>query len=185
MDNECCQHYTYVAAWWPQVALHYTGSPMGCIGADGWIREQSFLCLVRCANRLHFHHCQLHGPMGKVVEESGPGNYEYLTFCFQFGDSIVSFHFLLYLTVQVELINFMAKDNVPFHSVIFPSCLIGADDNYSCVRHLVSAEYLNYEDSKFSKSRGIGVFGELCPFFSHCPPKNCLVICKNPEEPKQ
>lgn len=66
---------------------------MGCIGADGWIREQSFLRLVRCANRLHFHHCQLHGPVGKVVEESGPGNYKYLTYCFQFGNSIVSFHF--------------------------------------------------------------------------------------------
>jgi methionyl-tRNA synthetase len=30
----------------------------------------------------------------------------------------------------------MAKDNVPFHSVIFPSCLIGAKDNYTLVNHL-------------------------------------------------
>ncbi|XP_041459486.1 methionine--tRNA ligase, cytoplasmic-like [Lytechinus variegatus] len=61
---------------------------------------------------------------------------------------------------QVELYNFMAKDNVPFHSVIFPSCLIGADDNYTKVNHLIATEYLNYEDTKFSKSRGIGVFGD-------------------------
>ena len=27
------------------------------------------------------------------------------------------------------------------------------------VNHLMSTEYLNYEDAKFSKSRGIGVFG--------------------------
>ena len=30
----------------------------------------------------------------------------------------------------------MAKDNVPFHSVIFPSCLLGANDNYTLVKHL-------------------------------------------------
>lgn len=59
----------------------------------------------------------------------------------------------------VELYHFMAKDNVPFHSVIFPSCLLGTDDEYSLVSHLNATEYLNYEDGKFSKSRGVGVFG--------------------------
>ncbi|XP_071990991.1 methionine--tRNA ligase, cytoplasmic isoform X2 [Engystomops pustulosus] len=62
---------------------------------------------------------------------------------------------------QVQLYNFMAKDNVPFHSVIFPSCLLGAEDNYTIVNHLVATEYLNYEDGKFSKSRGVGVFGDM------------------------
>ncbi|PAA93937.1 hypothetical protein BOX15_Mlig012846g1, partial [Macrostomum lignano] len=60
---------------------------------------------------------------------------------------------------EVTLVQFMAKDNVPFHSVIFPSCCLGAADNYTMVRHLVATEYLNYEDGKFSKSRGVGVFG--------------------------
>ncbi|KAM4795360.1 methionine--tRNA ligase, cytoplasmic isoform 2-T2 [Rhinophrynus dorsalis] len=62
---------------------------------------------------------------------------------------------------QVQLYNFMAKDNVPFHSVIFPSCLLGAEDNYTLVNHLIATEYLNYEDGKFSKSRGVGVFGDM------------------------
>ncbi|KAM7006505.1 methionine--tRNA ligase, cytoplasmic isoform 2-T2 [Tautogolabrus adspersus] len=62
---------------------------------------------------------------------------------------------------QVELYNFMAKDNVPFHSVVFPCSLLGAQDNYTLVSHLVATEYLNYEDSKFSKSRGVGVFGDM------------------------
>jgi methionyl-tRNA synthetase len=53
----------------------------------------------------------------------------------------------------------MAKDNVPFHSVIFPSCLLGTGENYTLVKHLSGIEYLNYEDGKFSKSRGVGVFG--------------------------
>lgn len=60
---------------------------------------------------------------------------------------------------QVQLYQFMAKDNVPFHAVIFPSSQIGADDGYTIVNHLVATEYLNYEDGKFSKSRGVGVFG--------------------------
>ncbi len=84
-------------------------------------------------------------------------------------------HLILF---QVELFQFMAKDNVPFHSVIFPSCLLGSQDNYTIVNHLsgigqcidqllhlsndqfFDLDYLNYEDSKFSKSRGIGIFGD-------------------------
>ena len=59
----------------------------------------------------------------------------------------------------------MAKDNIPFHSIIFPSSLIGTDDGYTLVHHLNSTEYLNYEKgedgipTKFSKSKGVGVFG--------------------------
>ena len=56
----------------------------------------------------------------------------------------------------------MAKDNVPFHSVVFPATLLGSesnDFNWTMVKHLMATEYLNYEDAKFSKSRGIGVFG--------------------------
>nr|XP_002128793.1 methionine--tRNA ligase, cytoplasmic [Ciona intestinalis] len=61
---------------------------------------------------------------------------------------------------NVQLYNFMAKDNVPFHSVVFPSCLLGTDDEYTIVNHLNATEYLNYEEGKFSKSRGVGVFGD-------------------------
>ena len=63
---------------------------------------------------------------------------------------------------QVEHYEFMAKDNVPFHSVVFPATLIGSQTkncNWTMVNRLMATEYLNYEDSKFSKSRGIGVFG--------------------------
>lgn len=42
------------------------------------------------------------------------------------------------LRLQVELYNFMAKDNVPFHSVVFPCSLLGAQDNYTLVNHLVA-----------------------------------------------
>jgi len=60
---------------------------------------------------------------------------------------------------NVEYWQFMAKDNVPFHSVVFPSTLMGTGNSWTLVNRLMSTEYLNYEDAKFSKSRGVGVFG--------------------------
>jgi len=61
---------------------------------------------------------------------------------------------------NVRYVQFMAKDNVPFHSVVFPSSLIACKDGYTMVTELNATEYLNYEDDKFSKSRGVGVFGD-------------------------
>ncbi|RKP24051.1 methionyl-tRNA synthetase [Syncephalis pseudoplumigaleata] len=61
---------------------------------------------------------------------------------------------------HVKLYQFMGKDNVPFHSVIFPSCLLGTGESWTLLHHLSTTEYLNYEDTKFSKSRNIGVFGD-------------------------
>jgi len=61
---------------------------------------------------------------------------------------------------NVRLVQFMGKDNIPFHSVLFPASLIGANDNYTLVDTMNVNEYLNYEGDKFSKSRGIGVFGD-------------------------
>lgn len=39
--------------------------------------------------------------------------------------------FVYDFVLQVTSYQFMAKDNVPFHTVVFPSTLIGADDNYT------------------------------------------------------
>ncbi|KAG6546532.1 hypothetical protein Mapa_012081 [Marchantia paleacea] len=60
---------------------------------------------------------------------------------------------------DVELVQFMGKDNVPFHTVIFPSTLLGTDDPWTLMKTISVTEYLNYESGKFSKSRGVGVFG--------------------------
>lgn len=60
---------------------------------------------------------------------------------------------------DIELFQFIGKDNIPFHTVIFPSCLIGSGKNWTKLHHMSSTEYLNYEGGKFSKSRGTGVFG--------------------------
>jgi methionyl-tRNA synthetase len=42
---------------------------------------------------------------------------------------------------------------------VFPGSQIGSGDDWTQVRHISATEYLNYEGGKFSKSRGIGVFG--------------------------
>ncbi|KAK4954369.1 hypothetical protein LTR10_007800 [Elasticomyces elasticus] len=60
---------------------------------------------------------------------------------------------------DVTLYQFMGKDNVPFHSVVFPCSQLGTGDKWTMVNTLSTTEYLNYEGGKFSKSRGIGVFG--------------------------
>ncbi|MDR1893863.1 MAG: methionine--tRNA ligase [Spirochaetales bacterium] len=60
----------------------------------------------------------------------------------------------------VELFQFIGKDNIPFHTVIFPSSLLGSGENWTMLHHVSSSEYLNYESGKFSKDRGIGIFGD-------------------------
>ena len=63
-----------------------------------------------------------------------------------------------------EWAQFMAKDNVLFHSVFFPSTIMGAnlglDKSCGGVTHLSATEYLTHEGKKFSKSGGVGIFGD-------------------------
>lgn len=60
---------------------------------------------------------------------------------------------------DVDLVQFMGKDNVPFHTIVFPGSLLATQRNWSMLHHISTTEYLNYENGKFSKSRGVGVFG--------------------------
>jgi methionyl-tRNA synthetase len=61
---------------------------------------------------------------------------------------------------DVELYQFLGKDNVVFHSVIFPATQLGTHDTWTKLHHLSTTDYLTYEGGKFSKGRGIGVFGD-------------------------
>ena len=49
------------------------------------------------------------------------------------------------------------KDNITFHSIIFPGLLLSLEDNYKLPDMIVSSEYLNFNEQKFSKSKGIGI----------------------------
>ena len=65
-----------------------------------------------------------------------------------------------------RIYQFMGKDNIPFHSIIFPAILLSArdseqrDTNYELVHHLAGYEYLNWNGEKFSTSKGIGLFSD-------------------------
>ncbi|KMZ57962.1 Methionine--tRNA ligase [Zostera marina] len=60
---------------------------------------------------------------------------------------------------NVELYQFMGKDNIPFHTVMFPLSLLGTEQNWTMMKTISVTEYLNYEAGKFSKSKGVGLFG--------------------------
>ncbi len=64
---------------------------------------------------------------------------------------------------NVELCQFMGKDNVPFHSLMFPASLLGTKTPFTTVSKIFSTEYLLYEGKKFSKSKGIGIFCDALP----------------------
>ena len=49
------------------------------------------------------------------------------------------------------------KDNITFHSLILPGLLLALEDNYKLPDMIDSTEYLNFNDQKFSKSKGIGM----------------------------
>ena len=46
------------------------------------------------------------------------------------------------------------KDNIVFHSIIFPGLLLSMNDGMALPDTIVSSEYLNFNDEKISKSKG-------------------------------
>lgn len=61
---------------------------------------------------------------------------------------------------NVRHVEFMGKDNVPYHSITFPATLLGTGENWTQVDYLKGMSYLTYEGGKFSKSEKRGIFAE-------------------------
>ncbi|RME15089.1 MAG: methionine--tRNA ligase, partial [Alphaproteobacteria bacterium] len=63
---------------------------------------------------------------------------------------------------DVRYVQFMGKDNVPFHTLSFPATLMGANydgkEPWKLVDYIKSFNYLNYDGGQFSTSQGRGVF---------------------------
>jgi len=53
---------------------------------------------------------------------------------------------------------FLAKDNIPFHSIIWPSMLMGYNKSLDLPYEIPANEYLRLKGEQFSKSRGIAVW---------------------------
>ncbi|QFU08104.1 Methionine--tRNA ligase [Rhodobacteraceae bacterium THAF1] len=62
---------------------------------------------------------------------------------------------------DVRYVQFMGKDNVPFHTLSFPVTIMGANatgEDWKLVDYIKSFNYLNYDGGQFSTSQGRGVF---------------------------
>ncbi len=60
---------------------------------------------------------------------------------------------------DVHQIYTIGKDNIPFHTLIFPAQLIASQKGYHLPDQIAATEYLNWIDgATFSKSRGIGLY---------------------------
>ena len=59
---------------------------------------------------------------------------------------------------DVTYVEFMAKDNVPFHTVGFPVTILGSGENWKLVDRIKGFNWLTYYGGKFSTSQKRGVF---------------------------
>jgi methionyl-tRNA synthetase len=61
---------------------------------------------------------------------------------------------------SVRYTEFMAKDNVPFHTVMFPATLLGTREPWKKVDYVKAFNWLTYYGGKFSTSQNRGIFAD-------------------------
>jgi methionyl-tRNA synthetase len=59
---------------------------------------------------------------------------------------------------NTRYIQFLGKDNIPFHAVSFPATLLGSGERWKTVDVIKGFHWLSYAGGKFSTSRKRGVF---------------------------
>ena len=59
---------------------------------------------------------------------------------------------------DVYYVQFMAKDNIPFHTLSFPATIMGSNEPWKLVDYIKGFNWLLYEGGKFSTSQQRGVF---------------------------
>ena len=88
-----------------------------------------------------------------------------------------------YWLEEAQYLQFIGKDNLIFHSVIFPSMIMGQDIPYKLVDHLIVSEFLHLEGKPFSKSTGW--FIDLADFLDrYCVDTLRYALCVNAPETK-
>ncbi len=63
-----------------------------------------------------------------------------------------------YKADDVRYVEFMAKDNIPFHTVSFPATLIGSGEPWKLVDYIKGFNWLTWYGGKFSTSQRRGIF---------------------------
>ncbi len=59
---------------------------------------------------------------------------------------------------KTKSVYFIGKDNIPFHTIIFPALLMASNEGYILPYNVPSTEFLLYEGDKFSKSERRGIW---------------------------
>lgn len=59
---------------------------------------------------------------------------------------------------ETRAVCFIGKDNIPFHTIIFPALLLASHEGFALPWQVSSTEYIMMEGRPFSKSRGVGVW---------------------------
>lgn len=59
---------------------------------------------------------------------------------------------------ETRIVNFIGKDNIVFHCIVFPAMLLAYGDNYQLPDNVPSNEFLNLEGEKISTSRNWAVW---------------------------
>lgn len=59
---------------------------------------------------------------------------------------------------NVRSLYFIGKDNIPFHTIIFPALLLASGKDYNLPWNVSATEFLQFKNLKFSKSHRIGIW---------------------------
>ncbi len=61
-------------------------------------------------------------------------------------------------TENIKYVQFMAKDNLPFHTIMFPAMILGTRENWKLADQIRGFNWLTYYGAKFSTSAKRGIF---------------------------
>ena len=77
---------------------------------------------------------------------------------------------------ETDYYAFIGKDNIVFHTLIFPAMLYARGDNYILPKNVPANEFLNLEGMKFSKSRNWSI--DLQDFLNDFPEKHYIDVLR-------
>jgi len=92
---------------------------------------------------------------GKTIYVWGEAVLGYMSVVLQRGDK----NFKDYWQDEKTLSIFcLGKDNIPFHTIIFPALIMATKEKYNLPWQIFSNDYINWEGKKFSKTHKIGIW---------------------------
>ena len=59
---------------------------------------------------------------------------------------------------EAKTFYFIGKDNIPFHTIIFPALLLASDEGYRLPWNVSTTEFLQFKGEKASKSQRVGIW---------------------------